>query len=134
MAGGGGSELGEQGSVLNVQESTKQRLQKKLEEELKRIQGKMGLAGHLEVAWIPNVNNVLSGEVKGNDILIYERDEDKALDTLCHEVVDYCVSQVIEPYKELVNNIIKMINKDAYKRKEKVVDALTRLITGDLHR
>ena len=104
------------------------RVQVKLEEELKRIQGKLRLGLGLVVVWMPNADSGLSGEVKGNDILIYEENEGKALDTLRHEILDYCISQAIEPYKEVTNRLIKVINEDAYKRKEKVVEALTRLL------
>ena len=101
---------------------------RKLEEDLERLKAHSGLADPLKVVWMPNESNVLSGEVKGNVIFIYERDEEKALETLQHEVVDYCVSQAIEPYREITNRLIKMINEDAYKQKEKVVEALTRLL------
>jgi len=104
------------------------RVQTKLEEELERIQGKLRLGLALRVVWMPNGDSGLSGEVKGRDICVYEENEGKALDTLCHEILDFCISQAIEPYKEVTNRLIKMINEDAYKRKEKVVEALTRLI------
>jgi len=103
-------------------------VQTKLEEQLERLQGKLGLGLALRVVWMPNADSDLSGEVKGNDILIYEENEGKALDTLRHEILDYCISQAIEPYKEVTNRLIRMINEDAYKRKEKVVEALTRLV------
>ena len=115
-------------TVLKAYEPTKQGTQERLEEEFKMMQRKLKLSLDLRVVWVPNTDSDLSGEVKGRDVLIYEASEDKALNTLRHEVLDYCVSQTIEPYKELVNNLIKMINKDAYKRKEKVVEALLRLI------
>lgn len=114
--------------MLNDRKLDQVGVQTKLEEELKRIQGKLRLGLALRVVWMPNADGGLSGEVKGKDILIYEENEGKALDTLCHEILDYCISQAIEPYKEVTNWLIKMINEDAYKRKEKVVEALTRLI------
>ena len=68
------------------------------------------------------------GGVRGKDILIYEESEDKALDTLRHEFLDYYISQAIEPYKEVTNWLIKMINGGAYKRKERVIEALAKLL------
>jgi len=71
--------------------------------------------------------------VRGKVVFIYERDCEETVKTLRHELIDYLVSQAIEPYREVTNRLIKMINEDAYKRKEKVVEALSRLIeiTGD---
>ena len=75
----------------------------------------------------------MSGEVRGNAVYVYERDYEEAVKTLRHELIDYLVSRAIEPYKEVTNRLIKMVNEDAYKKKEKVVEALSRLIeiTGD---
>ena len=117
--------------VLNTQESAKQGTQRMLVKELEKIQQKLGLGLDLRVVWMPDFDVSLSGEVKGKDIFIYEKQEDRALNTLRHEVLDYYISQAIEPYKEVTNKLIKMINEDAYKRKEKVVEALTRIMEND---
>jgi len=103
------------------------RIQKGLDEELDRLKGVMGLDQGLAVVWRPNANEGLSGEVKGNKIFIYEPSENEALNALRHELVDYLVSQAIEPYKEVTNALIKTVNEDAYRTKERVVRALTRL-------
>jgi len=113
------------------QKKTQQGTQERLEEELKRLKARVGLAGHLRVVWMPNTHSSLSGEVKGSDILIYEEQLNKALNVLRHEFLDYIVSHAIEPYKDVTNRLIKMINEDAYRRKERVVDALTKLIEKD---
>jgi hypothetical protein len=102
--------------------------QEKLEEELKRLKVKIGLAVHLRVVWSSKAHSNLSGEVKRNDLIIYEESLDKTLSILRHEFLDYCISQVIESYKEVTNKLIRMINDDAYRRKKKIVEALTRLI------
>ena len=112
---------------LKTRES-KKGVQNGLEEELAKLQGKLGLGLDLRVVWVPNVEENLSGEVKNGNIFIYESDEGKALKTLGHELIDFCVSQAIEPYKEVSNRLIRMINEDAYKRKENIVEALSRLI------
>ena len=75
----------------------------------------------------PNDGSNLSGEVKRNIVYLYERDCEEALKTLRHEVIDYLVNHAIEPYREVTNRLIKMVNEDAYKRREKVVEALSRL-------
>jgi hypothetical protein len=35
---------------------------------------------------------------------------------------------MIEPYKEVLNRLISMINEDAYKRKERLVEAICQLM------
>ena len=105
----------------------KSSVQRRLDEELDQLTRMMGLDPGLAVVWMPRANNSLSGEVQGQRIFVYEPDEKEALDVLRHEVVDYLVSQAIEPYKEATNALIKMVNEVAYRTKERVVRALTRL-------
>jgi len=47
------------------------------------------------------------------------------LGTSRHGFLDYAISKTIEPYKEVTNRLIALINEDAYKRKEKLVEALS---------
>jgi hypothetical protein len=105
-----------------------QEVWKKLEGELERLKRLLGIGYELKVVWLPENNSKLSGEVKGETIYIYEEDYDKAIETLRHEFIDYAVSQIIEPYKQVANMLIAMINEDAYKRKEKLVERLRKLV------
>jgi len=104
---------------------------KKLEAELNNLKERSGLGLELKVVWKPRFNNELSGEVKNNIIFIYEEDEKKAIDTLQHEFLDYCVSKPIMPYKMLLNKLIQMLNDDAYRQKEEVVIGLQKLIKNN---
>lgn len=70
----------------------------------------------------------ISGEVNGDCIYVYEEEEKPALETLRHEFLDYAISQAIEPYKEIANRLILMMNDGAYRRKEKLVEALSQLM------
>lgn len=99
-----------------------------LEAELGRLKKILQLGYELKVSWEPNLNSKLSGEVRGDCIYVYDQDEKDAFETLRHEFCDYAVSKVIEPYKDVTNRLITMINEDAYKKKEKLVDMLTDLI------
>ena len=99
----------------------------KLETELERLKHHLGLGHHLGVKWIPN-DGKLSGEVNGDCIYVYEKEEKLALETLRHEFLDYAISQAIEPYKEVANRLILMMNDGAYRSKEKIVEALSRLV------
>jgi len=103
-------------------------LQERLEEELERLKRILEMGYKLKVLWVPNGSSKLSGEVRGDSIYIYEEDEDIAVETLRHEFIDYAISKVIEPYKETTNKLIMLINEDAYKRKEKLVEALSQLV------
>jgi len=82
----------------------------------------------LKVVWVPNDNLKLSGEVKGETIYVYDEKGNVAVETLKHEFIDYAISTVIQPYKEVTNRFISLINEDAYKRKERIVEALCQLL------
>lgn len=71
----------------------------------------------------------LDGEVKGNIILVYSQSLDVALKTLRHEFPDFLMSKVIEPYKQVANSLITLVNKQAYSRKEKLIEKLTELLS-----
>jgi hypothetical protein len=78
--------------------------------------------------WIPDSHSKLSGEVKGNHIYIYEEDEEKAINTLKHEFLDYIISKTMEPYERIANKLIQLTNEEAYRRQEKLTEALAKLI------
>jgi hypothetical protein len=101
-------------------------IQAELERELRTLMEKLGING-LKVLWTPDASGKLSGDVKGQVVYIYEPDLEKARETLRHEVLDYFVSQPFEPLRRLTNKLIELVNDEVYKRKERVVDALTGL-------
>ena len=103
-------------------------LGKENEEELEKLKRKLQIGYELKVIWTPDDDSNLSGEVIGNDIFIYKRDKEGALETLRHEFLDYAISQTIEPYRQVANKLIKLINEQAYKKKEKLVESLKNLI------
>lgn len=102
--------------------------QTRLEEELTRLQCKLKLGHELTARWVPGGSSKLSGEVRDETIFVYEEDEEAAIETLKHEVIDFAMGQIIEPYKEVTNRLISMVNEDAYRRKEKMVDTLAGLL------
>jgi len=81
----------------------------------------------LQVEWTPN-NGPKSGEVTGTTIQIYEADPKRALDTLRHEFLE-CVltSELVAPYKRLINKLITLFEEEMYERKEKLVERLQEL-------
>ncbi|MCP8308878.1 MAG: hypothetical protein H3Z53_11310 [archaeon] len=102
---------------------------KKLEAELERLKRILQICYELKVRWLPNDNEKLSGEVRGDVIFIYDKDEEVAINTLRHEFLDYAISQIIEPYKEVANRLIMLINEQAYRRKEMFLEILTKLLS-----
>jgi len=98
-----------------------------LEEELERLKRKFNMGYELKVVWVPNESERLCGEVKEETVFIYEKDLSKALKTLKHEFLDYTVTQVIEPYKEVTNIFIRLLNRKACKQKEALVEKLSEL-------
>lgn len=103
-------------------------VQGELEKELERLKELLGLDLGLRVLWKPDDNKQMLGEVKNGLVYIYVDRETEAKEILRHEVIDFLVSQAVEPYKEVSNSLIRMVNDTAYKVKERVVEALTRLI------
>jgi len=100
----------------------------KLADELERIKGITGLGAELKVVWKPLAEGTLSGEVKNNTVYVYDAQEEKAIETLQHEFLDYCLSRAIKPYREITNRLISMVNEEAYRAKESVVEGLVRLL------
>ena len=106
--------------------------QRELEEELERLKKILKLGYELKVRWIPNINSRIYGEVKGDYIYLYGEDKEIALETLKHEFIDTAISKIIEPYKDVTNRLISLINEDAYKKKEKLVESLCQLIKEEM--
>lgn len=102
--------------------------QQKLEQELERLKKVLNRGHGLKVKWMPRNDGNLSGEVKGEHIFIYEDEVEVALETLKHEFMDYVVSEVIEPYMQVTNKLISLLNERAYQQKERLVHKLVGLI------
>jgi len=100
----------------------------KLQKELERLKNRLNIGHELRVVWAPTPNSKLSGEVKNATIYVYEQEENKAVEVLKHEFIDYLVSQAIEPYKSVANKLIQLLNEIAYKRKEEIVENLAKLL------
>jgi hypothetical protein len=99
-----------------------------LTKELEFLKRRLNLGHELTLKWLPGEKDGICGEVKENVILIYEDNETKALETLKHEFLDYIISKTIEPYEKIANKLIGLVNEDAYRRKEKLVEVLAALI------
>lgn len=94
-------------------------------QELERLKRSLNLGHELTVKWLPGQNEKLCGEVKGNCIYIYEEDEKSALEALKHEFLD---DRSIEPYQRVANRLIGSINEEAYQKKERLIEVLSKLV------
>ena len=93
-----------------------------LDQELLDLKSKFQMAQELKINWLLDANNKKSGEVLGNTIYIYETDEEKALDTLRHEFLEYILTyELVAPYKRLVNKLITLFEEEMYLKKEKLI-------------
>lgn len=80
----------------------------------------------MNLVYRPDGGSKLSGEVVGDTIYIYEEDKEKAQETLIHEYLDYSISLAIEPYRNLLNVLIRHLSQTSYEKKESVIEALTK--------
>jgi len=108
-------------------------IQKILEDDLENLKRLFNLGYELKVVWLPGGSSNLSGEVKHGKILIYEEKLEKAKETLLHEFLDYMLSKIIEPYRDLLNQFIRLINDQTYRKKEQVVEALRKIIETQIY-
>jgi hypothetical protein len=102
----------------------------RLRRELRRLQRRYGLGqGLAGVKWLPMDDGELSGEVKGNTVYIYEEDPVKALEVLRHEVIDHHLTEeLLEPLVKHINLQKSLIESLIYRRKEEVIERLSRLL------
>ena len=103
-------------------------LHNKLVKELEGLKRMLDMGHELTVEWLPGQNEKLCGEVTGNCIYVYDEDEKAALETLKHEFLDYILSKVVEPYEKVANQLIGIINEEAYRRKERLIEVLSALL------
>jgi len=101
---------------------------RRLKNELASLKKKSQMAPELKLAWVPNSGSK-SGEVIGTTIRVYDLDQEKALDTLRHEFIEYVLTRdLVAPYKKLINKLISLFEEEMYDRKEKLVERFQELI------
>lgn len=111
-----------------IQLSRRRMVNRNLHRLLEDLKGLTGQGGGLRLLWMPGGSSSLSGEVRENCIIIYEKDLEKAAETLIEEFIEYIISQASQPYVSILNAIIKHVNEEAYKKRDEAAKALTRLL------
>ncbi len=116
----------------NYSNQKKKKLHALLAAELDRLQKITGNNNkQFDLIWSPQSDSDIEGKVEGDTITIYSENITDAIDTLQHEFVDHIISQAIRPYVNLVNSLMSIITKDAYKTKEDAVESLLRLMNNN---
>lgn len=101
----------------------------KLDKELKRLQGLLGLECNFQVCWQPDIYKGVAGEFKDGVIYIYEADENRAVEVLRHELVDYLLTtRLVKPLVGLINLLIKCRESEIYREKERLVNMFCKLL------
>jgi hypothetical protein len=121
------------GKVLNddsLQKDAAARLIRKLE-ELKR---NLSMGYEVKVEWQPGKVKFKEGkpleeEVVGNMIFIYSEDPSKAEELLAHGFAEWLLNQHTKKYRLLINKLIEVFEQIQYEEKEKIVDAISKLIS-----
>ncbi len=65
-------------------------------------------------------------------IIIYDRDQEAALETLTHEFLEVKIKGIINPYLATINALLRVIEKISYVEKEKAIESITPLILRKL--
>jgi hypothetical protein len=92
--------------------------------QFEKLKQRFPIASSLAAKWVPDETREVAGEVKSGTIYVYDEDISSAIRTLAHEVLDYVVSQAIEPYKQVINALVRLLNDQAYSSKERVVESI----------
>jgi hypothetical protein len=124
-----------------------------LSRDLAELQKLFQWGEELSLEWHPHASSQLEGEAVGNTLRVYSRTRAEAARTLRHEFLDSLVTVAIEPYakmadlvrilswlrlrgrarahkewEEALNLLLKESENEAYRKKEIVVEKLSRML------
>lgn len=110
-----------------------------LKEELERIKKRVGMGYEVQVKWLPNKIKYRKGkqldeEVVGNTILIYTEKAERAVELTSHGFAEWILNQHSKPYRQLINSLITLFEEQQYEKKERIVEALTKLMQRRIKR
>lgn len=107
-----------------------------LEAELERLKLKAGMGFEVKLEWLPGIEKWKNGkqlleEVIGNTIFIYVEDLVEAIPLLAHEFSEWILNQNTKRYRLLINKLIEVFEEIQYEEKERVADAIAKLLMTD---
>jgi hypothetical protein len=87
----------------------------------------------VKVKWLPETIKFKNGrqlleEVAGDAILIYAEDPAEAMRLIPHGFAEWLLNQHTKRYRMLINKLIELFEEIQYWEKEKIVQALERLM------
>ena len=105
----------------------------RLEAELERLKRRAGMGFEVSVRWLPGTIKYKNGkqlleEVLGNVIIIYAEDPAEATQLLPHGFAEWLLNQHTKRYRLLINKLIELFEQIQYDEKEKLVEAITKLM------
>jgi hypothetical protein len=105
-----------------------------LEAELGRLKRNVGMGFEVSVMWLPGTvkhkdGKQLQEEVSGDTILIYTQEPAETIHLLAHGFAEWILNQHTKRYRLLINKLIELFEQIQYEEKERIIQALTKLMT-----
>ena len=109
------------------------KVEARLEAELERLKRKVGIGFEVSVRWLPGKTRYKNGkqlleEVVGDTIFIYVEDLAEAMPLLTHGFSEWLLNQNTKRYRLLINKLIEVFEQIQYDEKERIVEAVAKLI------
>ena len=87
----------------------------------------------MDVSWLPGTLRRRDGrqlleEVRGDTIFIYTEDHEEALELLRHGFAEWLLNRHVRKYRLLINKLIEVFENLVYDEKERIVEAIAKLI------
>jgi len=119
-------------AVLDPEAHT--RVKSRLEADLEGLKRRVGMGFEVSVQWLPSTIKYKDGkqlleEVLGDAIVIYAEDPADATKLLRHGFVEWLLNHHTKRYRLLINKLIELFEQIQYAEKEKLIDAITKLLT-----
>lgn len=107
----------------------------RLEVELERIKRKASIGFEVKVEWLPSEVKLMKGKeleevVIGNTIFIYAENLERAVELVRHGFSEWLLNQHSSPYRLIINKLIELFEEMQYEQKERIADAITKLLQG----
>ena len=107
----------------------------RLEDELQRIKTRVPMGSEVTLQWMPGTVKLRNGrqleeEVVGNRIFVYAENLDRAVELVAHGFAEWLLNQHSKPYRQMINKLIEFFEETQYGQKEKIADAVTKLLKG----